>query len=151
MSEFDDALADREAYQGVFVVAGGERVSDKPQECVGPSRTGDPAPDGAEAVSVPDRPARRRGRPAKASATAGPFGARLRELREAAGLTRNQLADLAGLHPKTVEQLERGRDPDAAEKGRRGKTASRRPCEPNLTTLRALASALGLDVSRLLV
>lgn len=34
------------------------------------------------------------------------FAARLKELREAAGLTQKELAALAGLHPHTVAKLE---------------------------------------------
>ena len=37
-----------------------------------------------------------------------PFGARLRKLREAAGLTQEELADKAGLRAKGISDLERG-------------------------------------------
>ena len=56
------------------------------------------------------------------------FGARLRRLREAAGLTQEELAERAGLSAEGVAALERGR---------------RRRRYPH--TLRALADALGLD------
>jgi transcriptional regulator with XRE-family HTH domain len=60
------------------------------------------------------------------------FGRRLRQLRIAAGLTQAELAERAGLNPKSVAALERGR---------------RR--KPHLPTLRALATALGLsDIER---
>ncbi len=58
-----------------------------------------------------------------------PFGERLRRLREAAGLTQEQLAEQAGLSVQGVAALERGR--------------SRRPY-PH--TVRALGEALGLSV-----
>jgi transcriptional regulator with XRE-family HTH domain len=38
----------------------------------------------------------------------GPFGARLRQLREAAGLTQEELAWRAGLSAKAISMLERG-------------------------------------------
>src|SRR5919202_5773583 len=56
------------------------------------------------------------------------FGARLRRLREAAGLTQEALAERAGLSPNAVGALERG---------------DRR--HPHPGTLRALADALGLS------
>lgn len=52
------------------------------------------------------------------------FGARLRELREAAGLTQQQLGDLAGIHKLTVAKLEQGIR------------------EPTWNTVRAIADAL---------
>ncbi len=55
------------------------------------------------------------------------FGGRLRQLREAAGLTQEELAERAGLTPKGVGALERG---------------DRKRPYPN--TVRALADALGL-------
>src|SRR5215218_6840366 len=57
-----------------------------------------------------------------------PFGDRLRWLREAAGLTQEELADRSGLSRDAVSALERGR---------------RR--HPQLQTIRALATALGLS------
>jgi predicted ATPase/DNA-binding XRE family transcriptional regulator len=59
---------------------------------------------------------------------AGPFGARLKGLREAAGFTQEELATIAGLSVHAVSSLERGQ---------------RR--RPQLDTLRALAGALDLD------
>ena len=59
---------------------------------------------------------------------AAPFGARLRALRETAGLTQEELATRAGLTAKGIAALERGR--------------RRRPYPQ---TLRALADALRLD------
>ncbi len=56
------------------------------------------------------------------------FGAELRRLREAAGLTQEELAFRAGLTPNAVSGLERGK--------------TRRPY-PN--TVRSLADALGLS------
>jgi predicted ATPase/DNA-binding XRE family transcriptional regulator len=56
------------------------------------------------------------------------FGAQLRRLREAAGLTQEQLAERAGLTVNGISQLERG---------------ERRSPYPN--TIRALAEALGLS------
>jgi transcriptional regulator with XRE-family HTH domain len=55
------------------------------------------------------------------------FGTKLRRLREAAGLTQEELAFRAGLTPNAVSDLERGK--------------TRRPY-PN--TVRSLADALGL-------
>ena len=54
------------------------------------------------------------------------FGERLRELREAAGLTQVQLAGLASLHPQSVVKLERGEN------------------EPSFATAIALADALNV-------
>ncbi len=59
---------------------------------------------------------------------AAPFGARLRQLREAAGLTQEELASRAGLTAKAISMLERGQ--------------RRRPY-PH--TVRSLADALGLS------
>jgi predicted ATPase/transcriptional regulator with XRE-family HTH domain len=59
---------------------------------------------------------------------AGSFGARLRQLRETAGLTQEELAAKAGVTAKGIAAIERGR--------------RQRPY-PN--TVRALADALGLD------
>jgi predicted ATPase/transcriptional regulator with XRE-family HTH domain len=59
---------------------------------------------------------------------ASPFGARLRWLREAAGLTQEELADRAGLTARGISDLERG--------------ARRRPY-PH--TVRSLSDALGLS------
>ena len=61
---------------------------------------------------------------------ATPFGARLRRLREAAGLTQEELASKAGLTPKAISVLERG------ERKR-----------PYPHTVRALADALMLTDS----
>ena len=58
----------------------------------------------------------------------GRFGARLRHLRETAGLTQEQLAERAGLTPNAISALERG---------------ERRRPYPH--TVRALARALGLS------
>jgi transcriptional regulator with XRE-family HTH domain len=60
------------------------------------------------------------------------FGPRLRELREAAGLTQVQLAEQAGLHPQGVIKLERGER------------------EPAWSTVVALAAALGVSCERFL-
>jgi transcriptional regulator with XRE-family HTH domain len=60
---------------------------------------------------------------------ASEFGNRLRELREAAGLTQRQLAEQAGLHLQGVVKLERGER------------------EPAWSTLLALAKALGVSVA----
>ncbi len=57
--------------------------------------------------------------------SAAEFGPRLKELREAAGLTQGQLADRAALHPQAVVKLERGER------------------EPAWATVIALAKALG--------
>ena len=56
------------------------------------------------------------------------FGERLRRLREAAGLTQEELAERAGVTPDAIGALERG---------------ARR--HPYPTTVRALADALGLS------
>jgi transcriptional regulator with XRE-family HTH domain len=56
------------------------------------------------------------------------FGARLRELRERAGLTQVQLAELASMHPQGIVKLERGER------------------EPGWSTLLALAGALGVSL-----
>jgi transcriptional regulator with XRE-family HTH domain len=55
------------------------------------------------------------------------FAGRLRELREAAGLSQQQLADKAGLTRDGIAQLERGRR------------------QPAWATVLALAGALGVD------
>lgn len=47
--------------------------------------------------------------PAPASDALGEFGARVRERRNALGLSQEALADLAGLHWTFVGQVERGR------------------------------------------
>ena len=57
------------------------------------------------------------------------FGPRLRALRQAAGLSRAQLAAQAGLHPLTVGALEAGRQ------------------TPQWTTLKKLAGALGVNLA----
>ena len=59
-------------------------------------------------------------------------GSRIRELREAAGMTQHALAVAAGLHVSIVTQLEQG-------------TAT----DPRLSTLLKLANALGVGVERL--
>lgn len=64
-----------------------------------------------------------------------PFPGRLRELRQAAGLTQQQLADRAGLHRVHVAHLE---------------TGGRRPDRLNLDTARRLADALGVGLEALL-
>jgi transcriptional regulator with XRE-family HTH domain len=56
------------------------------------------------------------------------FAQRLRELREAAGLTQQQLAERAGLHPFSVAKLEQGVQ------------------EPTWPTVLDLAGALGVSV-----
>jgi transcriptional regulator with XRE-family HTH domain len=55
------------------------------------------------------------------------FGARLRQLREAAGLTQQELADRAGMHRFGVAKLERDER------------------HPSWATVQALAGALGLS------
>ncbi|HZY88619.1 MAG TPA: helix-turn-helix transcriptional regulator [Gemmataceae bacterium] len=55
------------------------------------------------------------------------FGERLRELREAAGLSQQALADLAGMHRQGVNKLEAG------DRG------------PTWESVQALAKALGVD------
>src|SRR5918998_1192277 len=62
-----------------------------------------------------------------AVAQEGSFGARLRRLREAAGLTQEKLASRAGLSPDAVSRLERGQRK-----------------HPYPHTVRALADALDL-------
>lgn len=57
------------------------------------------------------------------------FAARLRSLREAAGLNRNQLAIAAGLDPAFVYQIEDGKK------------------QPSLETARKLAAALGKSLA----
>ncbi|MDQ4128058.1 MAG: helix-turn-helix domain-containing protein [Actinomycetota bacterium] len=64
----------------------------------------------------------------KASGEEAPFGAQLRDLRETAGLTQEELAERAGLTAKTISLLERG------ERKR-----------PHPHTVRTLADALGLS------
>jgi transcriptional regulator with XRE-family HTH domain len=58
---------------------------------------------------------------------ASAFGVRLRQLREAAGLSQEALAERAGLHRFGVAKLERGER------------------EPSWATVRALAKALGVN------
>jgi transcriptional regulator with XRE-family HTH domain len=67
-----------------------------------------------------------------ATANKPPFAARLRELRERAGLTQAQLADRAGLHLSAVTRFEQGLR------------------EPALGTAANLAAALGVTVDDLL-
>lgn len=55
----------------------------------------------------------------------------LREMREAAGLTQRQLADLVGVTDQTISNLERG------------------VTKPTLDTARALARVLGVQVEAL--
>ena len=59
------------------------------------------------------------------------FAARLRELREKTGLSRNALSKKAGLSRQFISQLERGLN------------------EPSWTTVQLLALALGVDFSEL--
>src|SRR5262252_563015 len=59
---------------------------------------------------------------------AGPFGAHLKQLREAAGFTQEELATIAGLSVQAVSALERGQ---------------RR--RPHPETVRALSAALDLN------
>jgi transcriptional regulator with XRE-family HTH domain len=63
----------------------------------------------------------------KAKTTA--FGGRLRELREAAGLSQQELADKAGMHRQGVHKLEAGER------------------EPAWGSVLALAKALGVSVA----
>ena len=60
------------------------------------------------------------------------MGERLRELREAADLTQEGLAHRAGVSSAAIFRIEQGR-----------------PSDPKLSTLAALAKALGLTVGRL--
>jgi transcriptional regulator with XRE-family HTH domain len=60
------------------------------------------------------------------------IGKRVRELRAAAGLTQQQLAVAAGMTLSNVAQIERGKITD-----------------PRLSTLRALAAALGVPLGEL--
>jgi transcriptional regulator with XRE-family HTH domain len=60
------------------------------------------------------------------------FGERLRDLREAAGLTQEALAEAAGVHWVTISRIETG------------------VREVGVTTVVDLAAALGLDPSELL-
>jgi transcriptional regulator with XRE-family HTH domain len=57
----------------------------------------------------------------------GTFAARLKELREAAGLSQSQLAERAGMHRFGVSKLEQGLR------------------EPSWATVQAIASALGVS------
>jgi transcriptional regulator with XRE-family HTH domain len=59
------------------------------------------------------------------------FAARLATLREARGLTQQQLADAAGLHRTQINRLEMGH------------------WQPRLPTLRKLAAALGVGIEQL--
>lgn len=59
------------------------------------------------------------------------FADRLKELREQAGLSQEQLAERAGLNPWTVAKLEQGQRPD-----------------PAWSTVCALADGLGLEVGQ---
>src|SRR5688572_9730428 len=101
-----------------------------------PARRGEQA-DQARCQRIDPRNRRRRDqagraigriRPAMGHGTNGTFGARLRALREAAGLTQEELAERAGLSVNGLSQLERG------ERRR-----------PHPRTVRALAEALGLS------
>lgn len=61
------------------------------------------------------------------------FGQKLKQAREAADLTREQLAVRAGIHSNTVASLERSTEP-----------------EGTVATLTKIATVLGLDLSELL-
>lgn len=63
---------------------------------------------------------------------AKPLSVRLKEAREAAGLTQLELATASGVAVATVSQLEQGR-----------------MANPRLDTLRALAKALGVTLDEL--
>jgi transcriptional regulator with XRE-family HTH domain len=65
---------------------------------------------------------------AKRKKATPPFAARLKALREAAGMTQIALAEAAGLHLSVVFKIEQGVRAD-----------------PSWTTVQALAKALGLD------
>jgi transcriptional regulator with XRE-family HTH domain len=60
------------------------------------------------------------------------LGRRLKQLREAKGLTQVELAIKAGLSPSNVAQIEQGQRPD-----------------PRVSTVAALAQALGVDIGDL--
>ena len=62
-----------------------------------------------------------------------PFGKRLKALREAAGLTQQQLAVKAGLSVSNLSQLEQGQKTD-----------------PRISTVAALAGALGVTCDELM-
>jgi transcriptional regulator with XRE-family HTH domain len=68
-----------------------------------------------------------------ASRPAVPIGKKLKELREAAGLTQQELAVKAGLSVSNVASIEQ-----------------RQEGNPRINTVMALASALGVDVAELL-
>ena len=68
----------------------------------------------------------------KASGEDAPFGARLRDLRETAGLTQEELAERAGVSPSTVVNIERDNR------------------EPHFRTIRKLAKALDVEPTELL-
>jgi len=61
----------------------------------------------------------------------GPLGLRIRRLREAKGQTQHELAASAGVSPKHLGELERGRG------------------NPSLKNLQSLAAALGLPLNEL--
>lgn len=61
----------------------------------------------------------------------GSFGAHVRELRRAHGLTQEELADRSELHVDTIKGLERN------------------TFQPSLRTLRKLAKGVGLSMSQL--
>lgn len=58
------------------------------------------------------------------------IAAKLRTLRESAGLTAADLAALAGLHVRTLNQIEQGKRPN-----------------PGLATMQAVCKALGVSLS----
>lgn len=64
--------------------------------------------------------------PVAKSDSGSAFGRRLRALRDAAGMTQQELADAAGIHIITVSKLERGK------------------IDPSWTVVLAVATALGV-------
>ncbi len=62
-----------------------------------------------------------------------PFGEIVRSIRDRAGLSQTELAQLCGVSPQRINQIEQGTRPD-----------------PRLSTIRELAKHLGVSVTELI-
>ncbi|WP_353650347.1 helix-turn-helix transcriptional regulator [Nakamurella sp. A5-74] len=80
----------------------------------------------------------------QAARAAEHLGNRVREYREAHGLTQEQLAERAGISRNQVQNIEHSRNNSRDADGRQGSG------NPRLDTVFALADALNIEVSELL-
>jgi len=72
------------------------------------------------------------------------LGARIRNAREQAELSQEQLAEAAGLHRNQIQNIENSRNNAKDETGRPG------PGNPGIETMWAIAQALGVPLTELL-